>query len=536
MKHTYIKHGVLRRLPLLIGYILLNAGFTQAKCYQEAASCDTIENFESYQGNQPGSWTGINHSGIRTVKRNGSTALNAVDGSGASWLYNNQIFPKNLVADRRCEFRYDVEYIAGSSNSLTTSRSITIYNGPDPANSSFKASFVLNTANQVVSGSGPHTIVVPLELADETTLTLPSNSFGSWYISPGGTYTLTQIQAFNSCIQNTTGLAFFLDEGANPAEQWWFDNFTICTCEAPCSASTCCQTNLDIYNAAGTPNPLPPTQTVVNGTVVSRAQETYVVHKDAVMPITEMRVVVTDIQFVTNYEGCVQCMNQPLQWGTLMGGNKVIGEKGLYLQESVPNTGNSGQSDGNFREVAWSSSRGAMLQSGDQVEVRYILPPASDIPCCATSVKICSKIVWKDANCNMCEVPTCSVIDLSTKDVGESCDCKDGTKFVFVRGLNNSTPTGSRIINCGSTISGKMKGGSLTFTGPVVSCSPANCSAHYKWEILKDGKVQQSGTGRNFSYDFKGLSRRSEKYTIRFSPDCGGKNCSACEINLNLSR
>ena len=73
----------------------------------------------------------------------------------------------------------------------------------------------------------------------------------------------------------------------------------------------------------------------------------------------------------------------------------------------------------NQREIIWDNPNGAMLKSGDTFKVSYLLPPASEIPCCATKVKICSKISWKDANCNVCEIYTCSEIELNIEKTGE---------------------------------------------------------------------------------------------------------------------
>ena len=69
----------------------------------------------------------------------------------------------------------------------------------------------------------------------------------------------------------------------------------------------------------------------------------------------------------------------------------------------------------NFRELIWSKwsgSAGRVIELGDALEFYTYLPPRSKIPCCATEIEICYTISWKDANCNVCEIPICKTISL----------------------------------------------------------------------------------------------------------------------------
>lgn len=178
----------------------------------------------------------------------------------------------------------------------------------------------------------------------------------------------------------------------------------------------CCQTDLSIWT--NSPDVLPVSEHTSNGTNLSVASETYIIHADANIPITELRVNVTDIDFEYNYDQCAECINNPALWGSIYSPNNTIGSAPDNLtQTSIYPTNliNSIDNGKNMREVKWDNPNGAMLQNGDTFEIHYLLPPISKIPCCVTSIEVCIKISWKDANCNVCEINTCTPLELSKK-------------------------------------------------------------------------------------------------------------------------
>lgn len=181
----------------------------------------------------------------------------------------------------------------------------------------------------------------------------------------------------------------------------------------------CCKTPLDIWNYYGTPNPLSVQNTNINGTKLSYAEEVFELHRDAAIPITELKVNITDIQFEYNYNQCAECINNPALWGSIYSADNTIGNApNILTQNPISNLNsivNNISNGVNTREVIWQNPNGALLKNGDTFKVGYILPPTSEIPCCATKVKICTKISWKDANCNVCEIDTCSEIELKEK-------------------------------------------------------------------------------------------------------------------------
>ena len=191
-------------------------------------SCNLFEDFESKELGAFGNWQGIAIDDLQFQTFGGSTTLYVEDGSGGSWAYNNVNFPKNLL-EQGCALNYDFAYLSGGANPPTTDNGIVIYKGPTPATNTSLAIFVLNTASVITSGDPLTTIEVPLELATGTML--PSNSYGEWVL--GGVtlpYTAADIATFNALIQDIDGVAFAIDEGGNPAEKWWFDNFCFQQC------------------------------------------------------------------------------------------------------------------------------------------------------------------------------------------------------------------------------------------------------------------------------------------------------------------
>ncbi len=190
--------------------------------------CNMFEDFE------PGPVTNWNmHNAVNLVTNSGE--LYVKDGSGGSYIYSHS-FPRNLT-EQGCVLKYKVKYKSGdvNNNGYSSNNSLIIYisNGSGlPINTSVRAVFVLNSSSEIPSDGQWHTVEVPLQLASGNSL--PSNAYGSWVMSghaPGDSnYTPSEINSFNNLIQNVEGIAFFLDEGSNPAEEWWYDDFCFKKC------------------------------------------------------------------------------------------------------------------------------------------------------------------------------------------------------------------------------------------------------------------------------------------------------------------
>ncbi len=192
-------------------------------------SSTLLTDFEDYTIGTAGNWQQQFLTFMQVVVKSGSKKLYFRDGSGGSNAYNTIDFPKDLT-QAGCEFTYDVEYDAGSSNAPSATNSLSIYKGNfSTLTFTSRAVFVLKAPNLIVSGGPTQTIVVPLTLASGTTL--PSNAYGDWVLIGGSsTPTPADIAAFNAIIVNIDGISFPIDSGSNPAEQWWYDNFKFTQC------------------------------------------------------------------------------------------------------------------------------------------------------------------------------------------------------------------------------------------------------------------------------------------------------------------
>lgn len=176
----------------------------------------------------------------------------------------------------------------------------------------------------------------------------------------------------------------------------------------------CCETELMAYFEPGSPSAM---QSNLNGEAFTSAVEKLGIHQDATIPITEFRVSITDIQYEYDYASCASCINNPALWASISSPDETIGTGNntlSFASTPYPMGDVSGMinQNGNVRELIWTNPEGAMLEDGTDIRIMYVLPPASDIPCCVTTVRVCSKISWKDANCHVCERFNCTDINI----------------------------------------------------------------------------------------------------------------------------
>ncbi|MFK7970496.1 MAG: T9SS type A sorting domain-containing protein [Bacteroidia bacterium] len=149
-------------------------------------------------------------------------------GNAGSWLFNSIDYAGNWLNFGSC-YCYDFRIFVNGNTVPAPPTNLYIYFGPDPFSATYRAKFVLN--NIVTPDSGWVTICPPIELADVSG-NLPSNSYGQWEMVVG-----SGAAAWDSLIQNVTGIGYNLDIGASPTEQYGFDNicFKNCPGDDPCS-------------------------------------------------------------------------------------------------------------------------------------------------------------------------------------------------------------------------------------------------------------------------------------------------------------
>lgn len=348
---------------------------------------------------------------------NGNIFLIANDrGGGPSWLSNVADFTGNLLPENTCSatFCFDIKYLNTGGNPNNFINSIYFFspnNGTNINTASSIAVFQFFTPIAVNANLWTN-VCIPITRCTGTVL--PSNSVGQWLSS-----SISDCNNWNSFLSNISGIAFNTDiNNANgnstPGEVWGFDNF--CYSQIPCPPipfPNCCDKKLEIIET--TKEPIQNFPTGFNGSdPFSVIRQEYKLTQNSVIPITEFRAAVTDIEFNYDYDACATCVDNPALWGSITGsfelGGKLTNDYGEnILQKRINN-----------REIIWSNPNGAMLTANDNFYIDFALPLVSEIPCCATSVTICMDFTYKDANCKVCVEPICITLDLSdaSKKIG----------------------------------------------------------------------------------------------------------------------
>lgn len=193
-----------------------------------------------------------------------------------------------------------------------------------------------------------------------------------------------------------------------------FSSETVCLETTAFEKVTCCKSDLNFEIKQGY-DAFTQDYTRLNNIVEISGAPTF-----PLIPISEIKITMSDIDITYDYADCAKCIDDPKLWGSMEGKTNYLGtgvtDGQLFLEPNI-GSGAIPQKDEAFRELIWSKwsgSAGRIIQSGDALEFNTYLPPKSKIPCCATSIKICYIVSWKDANCNVCETPICRTINLES--------------------------------------------------------------------------------------------------------------------------
>lgn len=186
------------------------------------------------------------------------------------------------------------------------------------------------------------------------------------------------------------------------------------TCTSP-PFPECCENKLELAQKRIEQINIPDDIGWNAGVPLSITTDEFTITNPSLIPITELRAVVTDFNFKYNYDSCATCVDNPALWASIDNANTDnIGDADNGL-ELVDYNGSILNDRINQREIIWRNDDGTMLQVGDKFSIAFALPPMSEIPCCATSVEICIEISYKDANCKVCTEPICVIIDLNAQ-------------------------------------------------------------------------------------------------------------------------
>ncbi|MEM6685097.1 MAG: hypothetical protein AAF617_04810, partial [Bacteroidota bacterium] len=167
--------------------------------------------------------------------------------NASSWMFNSVDFNGDWIqfinGGVNC-FCYDFRiFVNGNTGTPNPPTSLRIYNGTTPFNSTLVATFVLN--NPITINDGWQTICAPIALADGNG-NPPANAVGTWQMTTGTNW--------DALIQNVGGVAYYLDIGSSPTEEYGFDNICIGACVgAGCTLTS--QVDNIVCNDQGTTDP-----------------------------------------------------------------------------------------------------------------------------------------------------------------------------------------------------------------------------------------------------------------------------------------
>lgn len=140
---------------------------------------------------------------------------------------------------------------------------------------------------------------------------------------------------------------------------------------------------------------------------LSLGEETFVIGQKNLIPITELRIQVTDVSIDSNYKNCLPCHDNAGLWASIDNANSDrIGNPTNGLKIVTSNNVIGDQI--NQRELLYKNEDGSVLEQGDRFKITFGMPPFSSIDCCVNQYTICYEISYKDANCNVCVEEFCS--------------------------------------------------------------------------------------------------------------------------------
>lgn len=193
------------------------------------------QNCVNFEGNYNiNNWTSYN-TDLHTIQNDVTHGnyLELTDDSGGSWEANSADFGGNWLtrAQNGCLcFDYNVDWSAGNTATIPVKApKIAVFN------STYRAAFVGNSSNPNIQNDIWRNFCLPIGLSNGTSL--PSNFYGTWVVYQGSTLLsgVTAATAWDSLIQNVTGLNLYTDYNSFPGEKVRFDNFCWTCATLPCA-------------------------------------------------------------------------------------------------------------------------------------------------------------------------------------------------------------------------------------------------------------------------------------------------------------
>jgi hypothetical protein len=248
---------------------------------------------------------------------------------------------------------------------------------------------------------------------------------------------------------------------------------------------------------------------------------------------TEIRAEVMSYNLFSNFNNeCLSCKSYPFTWASAYQAGNIgsITPKITMYNSFVPSFNPAGNGMyQNPREVIWSS--GTPFALPNNINIQFLLPPASIIDCCELTAKICVKFTFRNADCQECEVIACYTVIIKPGGGGHQDDpqvCTCNIKPVVSYEGNNNRP-----VSCGETIN-LFSGIIPVNLNPGFDCKDQtgkDCAgSSLTVTITKPDNTTQVLTGPNYGYTYNINQPGLYEYTI--TGTCGGKKCE-CKFIVN---
>ncbi|MBK7434278.1 MAG: PKD domain-containing protein [Chitinophagaceae bacterium] len=249
---------------------------------------------------------------------------------------------------------------------------------------------------------------------------------------------------------------------------------------------------------------------------------------------TEIRAEVMSYNLFSNFNNeCLSCKSYPYTWASIYQAGTVgaIPPKITMYNSTAPSFNPAGNGMyQNPREVVWTGNPPFALPNN--LNIQFLLPPASIIDCCELTARICVKFTFRDKDCKECEVITCFTVVIKPKGGGhddpEVCECKIDPVLSY-----EGNP--AKKVNCGETVN-LFLGNIPVNLNPNFTCKNQNgkdcAGSSLTVMITRPDNSSQILSGPNYSYTFLSMTGLYE-YTI--TGNCGGKKCE-CKFKVNIPK
>ncbi|MBP6430682.1 MAG: SprB repeat-containing protein [Ferruginibacter sp.] len=133
--------------------------------------------------------------------------------------------------------------------------------------------------------------------------------------------------------------------------------------------------------------------------------------------ITEVRATVTNIKlFAVDEKGvikeeCLSCKNEPRTWASIINGTGITGiTPKININGTETNAPVTLAADINSRNISWKN--GSIFSINNPLQLTFLLPQKSTLPCCTRKATICVKFVFRNDRCEECIVTKCFDVEI----------------------------------------------------------------------------------------------------------------------------